>query len=294
MPELPEVETVRADLSASVCGYGVVRVRLLCEGMLLGGWPEGLAQAAEGATITGFDRVGKALIMRFSSGYSLIFHFRMTGQLYPVRRGAELPTHTRTVFELSDGRWLLHVDVRRLGTLELVATCEESSAATLANVGRDALNDPPRASELGTLLARRKCAVKVLLLDQRCVAGIGNIYACEILARARICPETLCCELRADDVRRLSRAMRYVLREAVRCRGTTISDYRTGTGAAGGFQHDLRVYGREGDRCLRRGCPGIIARVVQGQRSTYYCPQCQQAAPAPGRTQERQARNHDQ
>ena len=275
MPELPEVETVRRDLSRLVCGSVVAGVKLLREEMLVGGTPRGLKRALQGATITEIGRQGKALILRFSSGYSLIVHFRMTGQLYPVGPDEKLPQHTRTVLRLEDGRRLVHVDVRALGTLELVKTESESKAASLANIGPDAWTAPPGIEELCAALARRECAIKVFLLDQKPMSGIGNIYACEILHRARIAPDAPSNQIARSEVRRLLAAMKRVLAEAIESRGTTISDYLTGTGEAGGYQDRLRVYGREGEKCMRRGCSGEIARTVQGQRSTYYCPVCQ-------------------
>lgn len=279
MPELPEVETVRRDLSESILGRRVVSVRVLQPEMLVETTPGGLCEALEGAQILEIDRHGKALILRFSGDWSLIVHFRMTGKLYPAPGGGELPPHTRTVFALDDGRLLLHVDLRRLGTLELVPTHQERAARTLAGMGPDALDSPPTGRTLATLTSARAVSVKQFLLDQTAIAGIGNIYACEILCRARIDPRTPCNRLSSDDLRRLAQSIRWVIREAIHARGTTISDYRTGTGEPGGFQHSLQVYGREGERCLRRGCRGVIRRLVQGQRSTYYCPCCQTRDP---------------
>lgn len=274
MPELPEVETVRRDLCASICGACVAGVRVLCHGML-NCEPSALNAALADARIEGIARRGKALILRFSSGHSLIVHFRMTGQLYPMAADAVLPAHARTVFDLSDGRRLVHVDVRRLGTLELVPTEGEAGARTLAGIGPDGLDEPVTHAELERLLRRRKCPIKVFLLDQNPLSGIGNIYASEILADARLCPELPCCELSAQQVRRLRRSIGRVLQRAVAARGTTISDYRTGTGEAGSFQHQLRVYGRDGEACPREDCRGTIMRIVQAQRSTFYCPICQ-------------------
>lgn len=276
MPELPEVETVRRDLCASVCGARVTRVSVLCEPMLVGCDRERIAESLTGSTLDGISRRGKVLLLRFSTGYSLVVHFRMTGQLYPVPADSELPTHTRTILHLHDGRRLIHVDVRRLGTVELVATDQESQARTLQGIGPDALDTPLRPTELEALLRQRRCPIKVFLLSQEHRSGIGNIYASEILAAAGIDPRTPCRELTSAQVRRVLRAVKRVLEAAVEARGTTISDYRTGTGEAGLFQSKLRVYGREGQRCTRKGCRGIIRRIVQAQRSTFYCPECQE------------------
>ncbi len=278
MPELPEVETVRRDLCRHVCGRTIARVRMLREDMLIAGGPSEVEQAIEGAAITDVGRRGKALILRFSSSYSLIVHFRMTGKLYPLATGAKLPAHARTVFEFDDGGRLVHEDVRRLGTLELIPSEGENCALTLTNIGPDIFEEPPSAEELADALERRKCAVKPFLLDQTRMSGIGNIYACEILARACIRPDTPCDALGASHVTRLLASTREVLVEAIQARGTTISDYRTGTGGPGGFQHQLRVYGRADEPCLVDGCDGTIRRIVQGQRSTYFCPVCQKRA----------------
>lgn len=275
MPELPEVETVRRDLSRSILGATVCDVECLRPDMLTVGCPADLRDALVGARIEDIERHGKALILRFSSGWSLIVHFRMTGQLYPVPGNDPLPDYARTVLRLHDGRALVHVDTRRLGTLELLPTAEEPSAATLANLGPDALKDPPALQRLRELLGARRCAVKLFLLDQKALAGVGNIYACEILHRAGIHPETPCCAIGRAAAARLGSAITQVLGAAIEARGSTISDYRTGTGDEGAFQRRLCVYGREGEACLAPGCRGVIRRIVQGQRSTFFCPHCQ-------------------
>ncbi len=282
MPELPEVETVRRDLERLAQGAGVLRLDFHRPHLLEGSSAAAAKRALEGARLTELARHGKVLILRFSSGWSLLVHFGMTGRLCVAQphgcaqpKGEKLPPHTRTVLRLEDGRRLVHVDARRLGGMELVATDREPQARLLAGLGPDALTDPASAAELLPLLARRRSAIKLFLLDQKPQAGVGNIYACEILARARIAPDTPCRDLTPRQVAELVRQTREVLQEAVAARGTTISDYRTGTGEAGGFQTRTRVYGREGERCLRRGCRGVVARLVQGQRSTYFCPSCQ-------------------
>ena len=279
MPELPEVETVRRDLCRLVCGRVVTRVEILDKRLLIGTTtPARLKRALAGAEIAQVERVGKLLILRFSSGWSLLVHFRMTGQLYPLEGEAELPSHTRTVLHLDDGRKLVHVDLRRLGTLELTPTSEEGLARSLSGIGPDALEAPPAAEDMMAALARRRIPVKQLLLNQEFMSGIGNIYACEALARARIAPGARCCDITLSQARRLLAAIREVLTEAITLRGTTISDYRTGTGEPGRFRDALRVYGREGDKCRKRGCGGVIERMAQGQRSTYYCPRCQRSS----------------
>jgi formamidopyrimidine-DNA glycosylase len=279
MPELPEVETVRRDLLRLVRGSKVTRAQCLDARMLVGGTtPTRLRRALAGAAITDVARVGKVLILRFSSGFSLLVHFRMTGRMFPLDADAPLPPEARTVLHLDDGRRLIHADVRRLGTVELLRTDREATARTLAQIGPDALDNPCCPEELLAALAPRTCCIKGLLLNQAVMSGIGNIYACEILARARVAPDMPCNELTAEQTGALVQAIQDVLAEAILLRGTTISDYRTGTGEEGGFQRSLHVYGREGEACRREGCDGVILRVVQAQRSTYFCPVCQQSA----------------
>lgn len=273
MPELPEVETVRRDLEQQVLGARVSGVEVLRAKMVLGD-PEGL-QALVGQTLEEVRRRGKVLILRFSGGCTLLVHFRMTGQLFPVPAEAPPPRHTRTVFHLADGRRLIHADLRTLGTLELVRTSEEGNARGLVGLGPDAYEELPAAEDLWRALRRRRAAVKVVLLDQRVLAGLGNIYVAEALWRSGIDPRLRCDRLTRRQAERLHEAIRDVLEEAVQWRGTTVSDYRTGTGESGAFQRRLGVYGRGGEACLAEGCEGRIARIVQAQRSTWFCPHCQ-------------------
>jgi formamidopyrimidine-DNA glycosylase len=271
MPELPEVETVRRDLTDRILDREIVRVKV-ADPLVTIGDPKAFARKLRGRRIESIGRRGKALIFALDKPPLLITHFRMTGQLYPVAAG-EAPDHTRVIFALSDGHELIYRDTRRLGRLELAP--DETHSEILANLGRDALEDPPSREELAALLSRRKAPIKHLLMDQRQIAGIGNIYAAEILHRCNIHPEEPCASLKPRQVACLLDMTRTVLTEAIGQRGTTISDYVTGTGGKGEFQYALRVYMREGEPCERKGCSGRVERIVQQGRSTYLCPKCQ-------------------
>jgi formamidopyrimidine-DNA glycosylase len=272
MPELPEIETVRRDLTDRILGRKIVRVEVLAP-QIVEGDADAFASALAGRTIIRIDRLGKALIICLDGAVILVCHFRMTGQLYPV--GEEpLPSHTRAAFTLDDGRTLVYRDARRLGRLEVVG--DRAQSVILRNLGRDALEDSPSEDELAALLGKRRTAIKVFLLDQRHITGVGNIYASEILHRCGIHPEEPCLNLTRADVRCLIGTMQDVLSEAIGERGTTISDYVTGWGRVGDFQYRLRVYRRAGEACVREGCRGTVQRTVQAGRSTYYCPQCQE------------------
>ncbi len=276
MPELPEIETIRRDLEASVGGARIIRVKAYDPLVISPAAARRLRKAAVGQTIASLERCGKVLIINLSGGHSVLQRFGMTGQMYPLPASAPLPPHARMVWDLGDGRRLVYCDARRFGETMVVKTvdlprvlCEE------CRLGEDALSADLSATEFRALLADHRTSIKKFLLDQTHLAGVGNIYASEILHRARIHPETPANSLSHEQARRLLRATRQVMREAVAAQGTTISDYRTGENLSGGYQKFLRVYGREGLSCRRRGCSGIVVRSVHAGRSTYYCPLCQ-------------------
>ncbi len=276
MPELPEVETVRRHLACALSGRRLHRVRARRNDLLKGGWHcRALERELTGRTVGEIGRRGKNLIIGLSNGAVLLAHLGMTGRLCVTDAEAPTDQHTHLIADLSDGRRLVFRDPRRFGHLELCADGRPGESETLRNVGLDAMADAFTARRLAEMLAGRTAPVKAALLDQRCVAGIGNIYACEAMFRAGISPQAPCGELSEEQVRRLHRAIRRVLAEAIAAEGTTIADYVTGAGVPGRFGERLRVYGREGERCRRRGCAGVIERIVQSNRSTFYCPACQ-------------------
>ena len=170
---------------------------------------------------------------------------------------------------------LVFRDVRRFGHLELVCDGDLTACVSLRNVGIDACSRSFTAKRLGELLAGRTTFVKSALLNQKLVAGLGNIYVCEAMFRAGVHPQTRCNELTDAQVAGLHRATKDVLDEAIKAEGTTISDYVTGSGVPGGFQKRLRVYGREGLSCRKRGCSDTVIRIVQSGRATFFCPSCQ-------------------
>ena len=280
MPELPEIETIRHDLEASVRGAQVLRVKANDPLVISPATARRLRRALPGQTLVSLDRCGKVLVLNLSGGVSVLQRFGMTGQMYPLSAEAPLPPHTRMVWELADGRRLVYRDARRFGETRLVRTDDLPRALSEdCRLGEDALTGDLTPARLAQMLADHRVPLKNFLLDQTHLAGIGNIYASEILHRCRLHPVTPANSLSARQVRELARVLRRVLTEAVAAQGTTISDYRTGENQAGGYQAFLRVYGREGDRCRRRGCPGVVVRTVQTQRSSFHCPVCQPKPP---------------
>jgi len=277
MPELPEVETIRRGLAACLVGARITSVKVLRASVVVGPVAR-FANQLRGREFVGFRRHGKLLIIDLSGGVSLLVHLRMTGQLLlPV--GHERPEHTRVVFHVQGRKeasslfssLLVYADCRALGTLEVARN------ATLARMGPDALS-PEGPEHLGASLSGRRAPIKCVLLDQSVMAGIGNIYASEILHAARIAPDRPANTLSPAERRRLRVQTRRILQAAVAAGGTTLLDgrYCDPVGTPGGYRKRLRVYGRAGERCLRRGCGGTVERLVQHNRSTFWCRGCQE------------------
>ncbi len=276
MPELPEIETVRRDLEKSVLGARIVRVKADDPLIMPPSEARRMKRALKGQTIDDLDRCGKVLVISVSGGWSVLQRFGMTGQMYPQPGDEPLPPCTRLVWELEDGRRIVYRDARRFGETRLVKTAElQRALGEDCRLGHDALLSDLSAEEFAALLADHAVPIKNFLLDQTHLAGIGNIYASEILHRCRIHPETPANALLPRQAREVLRVTRTVLAEAVAAQGTTISDYRTGENLSGGYQKFLRVYGREGGKCQRRGCGGEVVRIVQAGRSTFFCAKCQ-------------------
>ncbi|MGM0491935.1 MAG: bifunctional DNA-formamidopyrimidine glycosylase/DNA-(apurinic or apyrimidinic site) lyase [Armatimonadota bacterium] len=277
MPELPEVETVARDLTEHLVGRTVESVSVYHEGVLLETSGEELERSLPGSRVLEVGRRGKNLIISLENSFVMLVNLGMTGQLFVCGRDEVLAEHSHMVAELSDGRRLVYRDVRRFGRIELIAEDSPEDSVTLRNVGVDAMSAEFTAAYLAEVLRGRTAVLKNALLDQSRLAGLGNIYVCETLYRAGIDPEARCCDVTEAAARRLREAIRKVLVEAIAAEGTTISDYVTGRGVPGGFQERLAVYGREGEVCRRQGCEHTIVRIVQSNRSTFYCPGCQRA-----------------
>lgn len=274
MPELPEVETMRRGVEP-VVGRRVERVRLArCARRPIHISPAlpRLARRMAGRTITAADRVGKRVVLRLEGGDALVIEPRMTGLVLL----AEPPTkeHLRLQISLSGGLELRYWDCRGLGIVRLLTPAEFNGWYGPDKLGPDALD--VTAGMLSDRLSGSRRAIKVALLDQRAVAGIGNLYASEILHLARLHPATPCAALGRADWTRLTAAVQEVLREAIRYEGSTLSDgtYRNALNQDGGYQNHHRVYARDGQPCPTCGGPAI-QRIVQAQRSTFFCAACQ-------------------
>jgi formamidopyrimidine-DNA glycosylase len=273
MPELPEVETIRRRLGPVLEGATIERAEIVDPRLTRPIDPGFVAGALVGERIVALDRRGKYLLWRLSSGRTLVVHLRMTGSLRHAADG-ELPedAYRRATLALDTGAAVGYRDVRRFGTWELLE--EDHLRPYLdARLGPEPLAASFTASRLASLADGRTTPVKAFLLDQRRIAGVGNIYADEALWRAQIHPLRPAGELAADEVARLHRALRAVLRQGIARRGSTLRDYVTPDGDGGGMQHEFHVYGRLGEPCDRCGRP--IERIVVTGRGTWFCPHCQ-------------------
>ncbi len=279
MPELPEVETVRRRLVPVLERRRFDRVTIIDSRLTRPFEPEVVAAELEGERVSAVDRRGKYLIVRFESGRCLLIHLRMTGSLRHGS-GGSLPDdpHRRAVVRLDDGSDVAYRDVRRFGTWLLLEP-GELDAYLDARVGDEPLLESFRARTLAASLAGRKAPIKAAILDQRTVAGVGNIYADEALWRARIHPLTPAASLDLDAVKALHRGIRKALQQGIARQGSTLRDYALPDGGSGTMQEEFKVYGRGGEPCARCGTPIDKTRVAG--RGTWYCPTCQRPA-APG------------
>src|SRR5919109_2640206 len=253
MPELPEVETIRQRLEPALVGRRFDRVTIADPRLTRPEPPEAVEAALQGERVRALARRGKYLIFEFESGRHLLVHLRMTGSLqHPARGGIEADPHRRAVVRLDDGSDVIYRDVRRFGTWQLVEG-GELDPYLAARVGHEPLVRGFTARRLADTLAGRRAPVKAVLLDQRRLAGVGNIYADEALWRARVHPLQPARDLRPDEVAALHRGVRAALRAGIARQGATLSDYRTPEGASGRMQEEFKVYGRVGEPCERCG-----------------------------------------
>lgn len=277
MPELPEVETVRRGLAPHLVGHRIAAVEVRRPDLR---WPlpPDLGQVLTGATITGLERRSKYLLAPLDRGPVLLMHLGMSGRFMVEGAGLAafhrdpsiLPRHDHLVLTTDAGTRITFNDARRFGMVDLIRPGERHPLL-------EALGPEPLAGDLGLAAAfrGRKAPVKQVLLDQRRVAGLGNIYVSEALHRAGIDPRRAAGRIGTARATALEGHIRTVLEEAIAAGGSSLRDHRQASGELGYFQHSFRVYDREGQPCLREGCPGTIRRVVQSGRSSFFCPRCQ-------------------
>lgn len=280
MPELPEVETVMRGLAGVLAGRRITAAAITRPD-LRWPFPPGLAARLTGARVDGFRRRGKYMLMRLAGGDSVLIHLGMSGRMVAHPAGA-LPNaaiaHEHLALETEEGIRIGFVDPRRFGSVDLVPTAAEDRHRLLAGLGPEPLEPGFTPEVLSAALAARHTPIKAALLDQKVVAGLGNIYVSEALFRARISPLRLAASVAGARSRRLVPAIREVLQESIAAGGSSLRDYVRTDGGIGFFQDQFRVYGRDAEPCER--CPGPpacagIRRIVQTGRATFHCPRTQ-------------------
>jgi len=292
MPELPEVETVRRGLEPAMESARFIKVDLR-RGDLRWPLPKDFAQRLEGKTVTGLGRRAKYLLADLSSGEVLLMHLGMSGSFRVSRETgnkklgryhherAQQGAHDHVIFHMSSGSIVTFNDPRRFGSMKLIARAKLDDEPLLAGLGPEPLGNAFDAATLATACKGKKTSLKAALLDQRIVAGLGNIYACEALYRARLSPKRIAATVATksgapnERAERLVEAIKAVLNDAIKAGGSSLRDHKRTDGELGMFQHHFRVYDREGESCGTPRCRGTIKRIVQNGRSTFYCPACQ-------------------
>ncbi|WP_413867314.1 bifunctional DNA-formamidopyrimidine glycosylase/DNA-(apurinic or apyrimidinic site) lyase [Albidovulum sp.] len=282
MPELPEVETVRRGLLPAMEGRVIERAEVRRPGLRFP-FPERMAERLAGARVTGLRRRSKYILADLSTGETLLIHLGMSGRV--LVSGAMLgefhhphpapERHDHVVLDMEGGARITFNDARRFGAMDLVATESAEEHRLLHEIGPEPLGNGFDETHLIARLAGRNTPVKAALMDQRLVAGLGNIYVCEVLHRAGIDPRRKAGRIAARRAAALVPIIREVLAEAIEAGGSSLRDHRRTDGELGYFQHAFRVYDREGTPCPTPGCTGTIARIVQAGRSTFFCPRCQ-------------------
>ncbi len=287
MPELPEVETVRRGLAPAMEGARFAKVEMRRRDLR---WPlpKDFVERLEGKTVEGLGRRAKYLVADLSSGDVLLMHLGMSGSFrvgHEARPGvyyherSKSKSHDHIVFHMSNGEVVTFNDPRRFGSMKLVPRAKLDNEPLLRALGPEPLGNEFSAAMLAKACAGKKRSLKAALSDQRVVAGLGNIYVCEALYRARLSPKRQASTIADrkgnpnERAEKLVDAIKAVLNDAIKAGGSSLRDHRRADGSLGDFQHNFRVYDREGQPCP--DCKGKVKRIVQGGRSTFYCPSCQ-------------------
>jgi formamidopyrimidine-DNA glycosylase len=287
MPELPEVETVRMGLAPAMEGQRIAKVEVR-DRRLRWPIPKDFEKRLTGQTVEGLGRRAKYLLADLSSGDVLLIHLGMSGSMRLGKDGkpgvyyhekSKSTAHDHVVFHMANGTRITFNDPRRFGSMKLVPRPKLDSEPLLRNLGPEPLGNEFDAAMLAKACAGKKTSLKAALSDQRVVAGLGNIYVCEALFRARLSPKRRASTIADRNGKANQRAfalveaIKAVLHDAIKAGGSSLRDHRRADGSLGDFQHNFKVYDREGEPCPH--CKGKIKRIVQSGRSTFYCPSCQ-------------------
>ena len=278
MPELPEVETVRSGLAPVMEGTTITNA-MINRPNLRFAFPAQFCERLNETQVLHVRRRAKYLLIGLDSNETLLAHLGMSGQFSIIPPGGPPPNtnpaHDHVVLYLGNDHRIIYNDPRRFGFMDLIASNALDESKFLADLGPEPLSNSFSSARLAEQFAGKTRPVKTALLDQRLVAGLGNIYVCEALFRAGIAPQTPVKRIGAVRRERLTRTIREVIEQAIAAGGSTLRDFAATDGALGYFQHRFDVYDREGQPCLHEGCTGTIKRIVQAGRSSFYCPRCQ-------------------
>jgi formamidopyrimidine-DNA glycosylase len=299
MPELPEVETVRRGLQPAMEGSKILKAEARRKDLRFPFQKDFVARL-EGQTVTGLGRRAKYLLADLGSGDVLLMHLGMSGSFRLIQNNKEQApgkfhhprtedrAHDHVVFHMSSGATIVFNDPRRFGYMKIIARSALEHEPLLKALGPEPLGNEFDATMLARSCANKKTSLKAALLDQRVVAGLGNIYVCEALFRSHLSPRRLAATLATkagqrgvaggeptDHAKRLVTAIHAVLNQAIKAGGSSLRDHRQTSGELGYFQHSFQVYDREGEKCQTAGCGGIVRRFTQNGRSTFWCPKCQ-------------------
>jgi formamidopyrimidine-DNA glycosylase len=292
MPELPEVETVRRGLQPAMEGSKIVKAEARRKDLRFP-FQKDFIERLQGQTVTGLGRRAKYLMADLGSGDVLLMHLGMSGSFRVIKdEAAKAPgqfhhprnedrAHDHVVFHMSSGHAVIFNDPRRFGYMKIIARDALEDEPLLNGLGPEPLGNEFDAAMLAHSCAGKKTNLKTALLDQRVVAGLGNIYVCEALFRSHLSPKRLASTLAdkkqqpTDHAKRLVASIHAVLNQAIKAGGSSLRDHRQTSGELGYFQHSFQVYDREGEKCQTSGCGGIVRRFTQNGRSTFWCPKCQ-------------------
>ena len=292
MPELPEVETVRRGLQPVMEGFRIVKMEVRRKDLRFP-LQRDFAARLTGQTVTGLGRRAKYLMADLASGDVLLMHLGMSGSFRVIEDHAQKApgefhhprgkdgAHDHVVFHMSSGAAVVFNDPRRFGYMKIIARKALEEEPLLRGLGPEPLGNEFDAGLLARACAGKKTSLKAALLDQRVVAGLGNIYVCEALYRAHLSPRRLAATLATkkgeatDHARRLVTAIHAVLNQAIKAVGSSLRDHRQTSGELGYFKHSFQVYDREGEKCQTAGCGSVVRRFTQNGRSTFWCPKCQ-------------------
>ncbi len=275
MPELPEVETVKRGLSPFLAGRKIVSVEKARPDLR---WPipRSLEHVLTGTRVLKLERRGKYILWYTQDGMVMILHLGMSGRVLITK---DLPkaknAHDHLIFETEDGFFIRYNDPRRFGFIDIVPLKNLAEYRSLAALGPEPLSNEFNASSLRQKISKKQSPIKSVLLDQTIIAGLGNIYVCEALHRSGISPRRKAKNISENKIDSLVIAIRVVLQDAINAGGSTLKDHLQTTGEMGYFQHQFRVYSREGEKCTKKSCSGIIKRIIQSGRSTFFCGKCQ-------------------